>query len=234
MNPLAFCGVYCLVNTVSRRMYVGSGVNIRKRLRGHFWSLRINTHKNRHLQASFNKYGLVAFQWFVLEACDPSAREDREQFWMDELGVVAVGYNIRPRADAKTVSDETRRRISKTSMAQNRKMPASVKAALIVANHKRKGEARSPEWRAKTAATLRGRKRPPLSDEWKRKLSLNGKRRPVSCFTLDGQLVGTFAMTKDAAIALTNGRRCGISLCLNGHAKTAYGYMWKDATGQLK
>ena len=227
MANLNSCGVYCLVNKVSSKVYIGSGTNVRNRLMGHFWELRRGVHKNRHLQASFNKYGEDSFSWFVLEMCDLSIKYEREQFWIDEFDAVRSGYNIRPRADYKTVNEDTKKRISAALKARKSRMPEYVKAALVEANKRRKGEPRSSEWRAKTSATLTGRTRPEFSPEWKRNMARPSRFRPVECYTLDGALVGKFEKMKDAAIALTKGRYTGICLAINGKAKTAYGYIWK-------
>lgn len=225
----ARCGVYCIINIAREKIYVGSSTDVFSRLREHFRTLRLNTHENARLQLSFNKYKEDAFGWFFLEQCDRAIKHEREQFWIDSFDAVRQGFNIRPRADAKTVNEETKRRISTSLKGHHVSTETlqAIRAALVG----RTPAPRTPEWNAKIAATLRGRKRPPLSDEWKRKLALNAVRRPVDCFDLQGGFIGTFPRIKDA-MCLTGGRRCLISLCLNGRKKTAYGYIWKDATNK--
>lgn len=46
-----------IVNTNNGKRYIGSSLNIRKRLWEHRANLRHNKHCNPHLQASWNRYG---------------------------------------------------------------------------------------------------------------------------------------------------------------------------------
>jgi group I intron endonuclease len=229
-----FCGVYCLINIVSNRVYVGSGVDVNSRLSEHFRELRQGVHKNRHLQASFNKHGLQSFGWFVLERCDFDVKYDREQFWIDTFAAVDIGYNIRPRADFKSVNEETKKRISIALKKRKFRMPDHVKAAISAANLGRSIGPHSLEWRTKVSIALTGRKRPEFSAEWKRNMARPCRFRAVECFTLDGKSVGKFSKAKDAAALLTGGRVTGIYQCLNGHAKTAYGFLWKPISSHGK
>lgn len=59
-------GIYKLTNTVNGKFYIGSSINCNSRRKVHFSKLRSNTHDNKHLQASFNKYGRDAFIFEVI------------------------------------------------------------------------------------------------------------------------------------------------------------------------
>lgn len=77
-------GIYCIENLSSKKIYIGSSKDIRVRVEsGHFRSLRLNEHVNRHLQNSFNKYGEDSFIAFVLEECPLEKLIEREQFYID-------------------------------------------------------------------------------------------------------------------------------------------------------
>jgi group I intron endonuclease len=93
-------GIYLLVNQATGKSYVGSAVNLTLRLRGHFNALRRGTHRNKHLQASFNKYGDLAFAVAILElVSDPSLLIEREQVYIDLLNSAGRnGYNQSPTA----------------------------------------------------------------------------------------------------------------------------------------
>ena len=84
-KDLEFCGIYMLLNTKNGKRYVGSSINIRKRLWEHRALLRHNKHGNPHLQNAWNKYGENFFEYSVLEKCDEDIRFIREQFYVDTL-----------------------------------------------------------------------------------------------------------------------------------------------------
>ncbi len=58
--------------------------------------MRRGTHRNKHLQAAWNKYGEIAFKWVVLQRCAPHLVEKWEQYWLDTLTPWKreIGYNI--------------------------------------------------------------------------------------------------------------------------------------------
>lgn len=60
-------GVYFLVNTITGVYYVGSSVDITRRISEHLRYLRLNTHYNIYLQRAFNKYNEEAFSSIYIE-----------------------------------------------------------------------------------------------------------------------------------------------------------------------
>jgi hypothetical protein len=56
-NGKAPCGVYCIKNTITNKVYIGSSLNIKSRLKTHIFSLKNNKHHSLKLQRSYNKYG---------------------------------------------------------------------------------------------------------------------------------------------------------------------------------
>lgn len=53
----------------------------------------------------------------------------------------------------------------------------------------------------------------------------------VSAYTMDGKLYKTFPSVKEAMAFCGVDYNAGISNCLRGKAKTAYGYIWRYAEG---
>lgn len=123
------CGIYKITNTVTRKFYIGSAVNIKRRWACHRCLLSANTHYNRHLQNSWNKHGEDSFTFEVLEYCGKERLIEREQFYIDNekpaynisptagniLGVKFTDETKRKRSEAKkgeVKSDETKRKIS--------------------------------------------------------------------------------------------------------------------------
>lgn len=88
-------GVYCILNKVNGKRYVGStSVSFKDRLNHHRNRLRANGHKNAHIQRSWNKYGEDSFDFIILEVVDDfDLILDREQFWINSFEFDSL-YNI--------------------------------------------------------------------------------------------------------------------------------------------
>ena len=63
-------GIYMWI--IGPHRYVGSSVNLYKRLRRHYSSLCSNTHDNEYFQRSFNKYSERQLRYTILEICNPN------------------------------------------------------------------------------------------------------------------------------------------------------------------
>jgi group I intron endonuclease len=93
--------VYCCINNVNNKVYVGSSKNGYKRCHSHLKSLKGGAYQtvSPHWQASWNKYGEEAFEFFLIEECEgiKEVLVSREQHWIDELHANdnRFGYNIR-------------------------------------------------------------------------------------------------------------------------------------------
>ena len=74
-------GIYKI--TCNNKVYIGSSVNIEKRIKQHKNFLNKSIHINHHLQNAWNKYGMKNFSFEVIEFCEVSVLLEREQYWMD-------------------------------------------------------------------------------------------------------------------------------------------------------
>ena len=76
-------GIYQIINKHNERVYIGCSTALQRRFMSHKWHLRKNKHVNKHLQEDYNKYGLDAFEFKVVEGydCDTPFEilEEREQ-----------------------------------------------------------------------------------------------------------------------------------------------------------
>jgi len=90
------CGIYRIFNTTTNKSYIGSSINIEKRWKSHLLSLRNLSHRNRHLQHSYNLYGIKSFSFSILEETTKDMILEREKYWMIFYNTNdrTYGYNI--------------------------------------------------------------------------------------------------------------------------------------------
>ena len=98
-------GIYCIINIISKKKYIGSSINMYQRLLKHRSLLRKNKHQNRKLQNSWNKNLESSFDFYILEFCEISQLEIREQFYIDTL---SPEYNITLIVERNILSPESR------------------------------------------------------------------------------------------------------------------------------
>ncbi|MDX8367163.1 GIY-YIG nuclease family protein [Cytobacillus sp. IB215665] len=114
-------GVYQIKNVVDKKVYVGSTVDLYRRLKAHYNELKGNKHKNGYLQNSWNKYGEINFIVEILEIVE---KEDsiisREQYWIDKTKCCDrdIGYNRRVIAESNLGIKQTEEAIMKNSEAK--------------------------------------------------------------------------------------------------------------------
>lgn len=84
-KSLSISGIYCIYNA-ERRVYVGSSIDILKRIKNHYWDLKRNKHKNPPLQRAFLKYPFNNFCFTILEIVeDKHQLFPREAYWISEI-----------------------------------------------------------------------------------------------------------------------------------------------------
>ena len=91
------CGIYKILNIITRDYYLGSSIDLCMRWREHCWKLRKNMHRNSHLQSAWNKYGEQAFEFSILLLCDVAHKLYFEQGFID---LFKPAYNIAKDAKA--------------------------------------------------------------------------------------------------------------------------------------
>lgn len=87
-------GIYGIQNTITGKWYVGSSIELTKRMGRHLWELRTGRHHSQKLQRSFDKHGEAAFRFQILVVC---AREHLDLFEERAIRVLrsaTEGYNV--------------------------------------------------------------------------------------------------------------------------------------------
>lgn len=142
-------GVYRIDNSINGKCYVGSSIDLNRRRKEHSYTLANNSHANRHLQYSYNKYGREFFRFTIIEILDISENIkqlllEREQFWIDNL---LPEYNILLIAGTTlgfNHSVETKEQISnstkgvKKSAEHSKHIKEAQKGKILTEEHKKK------------------------------------------------------------------------------------------------
>ncbi len=107
-------GIYCILNTVNRKMYIGSAYNLRKRWTQHVSKLNTNKHQNTHLSSAWKKYGKDKFVFIVIEYTDIETLRQKEENYIKlyELCDNKYGYNKKGETALDRLSFESRRKSS--------------------------------------------------------------------------------------------------------------------------
>lgn len=86
--------VYRLYFEGDEKSYVGSASNFNNRYRQHIKELLDGIHSNRLLQFAFNKFGVLAFKWEILERDIPNKKLlARENYYILKYKACTEGYN---------------------------------------------------------------------------------------------------------------------------------------------
>ena len=185
--------VYKITNTVNNKSYIGISIHEpeKDRIQKH-----LSGHGNRVIANAVKKYGRDAFTYEVLEAnvFDAFLPELEVAYIANYNTVAPNGYNLTSGGEvAKTLSDETRRKIGeagkgrKPSIETRRKMSEARKGKTLSAEHRRKiseankgiqnwlGKQHSEETRRKISESQKGEKNhnfgKKASKETRRKMS---------------------------------------------------------------
>lgn len=162
-------GVYTITNMLNNKIYVGYGIDIRKRFWGHTTKLKNNQHHNRHLQNAWNKHGEESFKFEILE--EESIIEflpSLENYWCNLLNTHSdeFGYNIAPTSPFGKISNS--------------------KESIELTRNKCIGKKRTKEFKEYMSRLYKGKSKPfsVMSDQAKKELykrtSLRCKNKPSS------------------------------------------------------
>lgn len=155
-------GIYCIENLENGKRYIGSSVNVGRRMSKHRGELRRGKHHSRYLQNTYNKNGIEIFRFFLLEEVEEYSNLLKvEQEYLDRE---KPEYNMCPTAGNRLGyrhSEETKKLLAAAARGNTnflgRKHTDEAKEKLRRAN---KGKKMSPEAIEKMRLANLGRKRP--------------------------------------------------------------------------
>lgn len=110
-------GIYCILNMVNNKKYIGASKQIQQRLSEHKCNLIKNRHQNIYLQRAWNLYGGNNFKFEIVFKCDILELDRAEKIFIKRYKTNCRnhGYNFEDGGGAgKLISDETRRKMSRS------------------------------------------------------------------------------------------------------------------------
>jgi len=115
-------GIYCILNIVSGKVYIGSASSLKARLCCHRSMLRRGRHDNGHLQRAWSLHGEQNFQFFLVQACAVSDLTRFEARWMQMTAACCpdYGYNLDRVATHTMHAEETKQKIASSLRGQRR------------------------------------------------------------------------------------------------------------------
>lgn len=137
--------IYKITNVANNKCYIGSAVDAYTRLAVHKSGLKYGKQPNKHLQASFIKYGINNFKFEILEyIADKNNLLFREQIWINYFQSYdpKFGYNKRKKPNSnlgikRPHSEETKRKIGEAnSISQLGKIMSQEQKDKIAKAHK--------------------------------------------------------------------------------------------------
>lgn len=112
-------GIYKITNTKNGKSYIGQAVELLSRYWKHVSTLKLNKHRNPHLQAAVNIDGIENFTFEVLEVLprNKSLLTKRKQYWINHFNACdnKFGYNMASAIDGHLGmkrSEETKKKLS--------------------------------------------------------------------------------------------------------------------------
>lgn len=153
------CGIYKITSLHDGKIYIGSSVNLHRRFGNHLWKLKDQSHRNKHLQSIYNKYGLNDLQFDVIELCDTSKLLDKEAEYIKRYDSYNNGLNL---------TMDTKAPMRGTKFSDEHKLKLSISR-----QGNGKGKTVSIPTRLKISKALLGIKRGPMTDIHKYNLRIS-------------------------------------------------------------
>ncbi len=187
-------GIYKIENLITKKVYIGSAVNMHKRFHAHRYNLKNKKHHSLKLQRSWDKYGESNFAFCPLIVCSVSNLIMYEQILINGYDSVKRGLNSNPTAGSSLGYRHSKETIEKLKKIQKSRSPETAKKiadsrrGVKMSDDARKNmkahwdglSDEQREQKIKKAANARiGMKRNPMSYETKRKIGAanKGKKR---------------------------------------------------------
>lgn len=211
--------IYKITNIINKKVYIGKSLT-KYRWKKHLWYLKMGTHINKHLQSSFNKYGIESFTFEIIEFCKKNDLSRREIYWIKKYKSTdpSLGYNKTKGGDGLNATQEIKDKISKklsgvphTEERRKNESLSHLGYKFTKKQNKKKSKSIRVYYKNNPDA---GKNRNYKS------------RKIVLQYNLNMILINEWPSTGEIQRQLKIDRG-SISKCCNGKVKTAGGFIWK-------
>ena len=196
--------IYQIVNDINDKVYVGkTEFSIEKRFKEHCSDAFKERSEKRPLYSAMRKYGIEHFYIELIEETDNP--EEREIYWIEQLGSFKHGYNATQGGDGRRYIDY------------------NLVLRVFREVHKIKKTADILGYDEHTVGRIVNQ-----ANEIVKTPAEVGKEygKPIAQYSKSKELIAVFNNVAEAGRAI-NKPRAHISECANGKRQTAYGFMWK-------
>jgi len=120
--------IYCIENILDNKKYIGQAANYRIRIGVHLNQLKQGIDASEALQRAWAKYGGENFNIYMVEECEESDLDEREEYYIKEwhTHVSEWGYNIAWGGSCsmrgRNHSEKTKQKMSVNQMGENNSM----------------------------------------------------------------------------------------------------------------
>ena len=76
-------GIYKIICKETGKVYIGQSRQLDQRFRNHISDLKRGKHGNPYMKKAYEKYGMDAFQFVIIEQCEVEKLSERELFWIN-------------------------------------------------------------------------------------------------------------------------------------------------------
>lgn len=220
-------GIYCFTNKINGKKYVGQSKQLNRRYHMHITDA-LNPDKAKRdtsiFHAAIRKYGIENFDYEILEECEISQLNEKEQYWIQKLHsyVLENGYNL-------TIGGNNNLRDNYYFSSEDLLHYWNDLKLTVTAIYQTYG---STGQRIREQLLELGITQEEIDKRtYEKRLEIVQKGMPkrlkkINQYDLDGNFIQSFNSLTEAANAV-NGSKGNISQVANGKYQTAYGYKWK-------
>ena len=229
------------ITSPSKRVYIGSTVNIKSRKRNY---IGLRCKQQRKLYYSLLKYGWEQHNFSIIEEVEFELMYIKERFYQEKYNSVEEGLNcmyVETVNKPRVIGKEARKKMSLNSGARNKstewqaKITASLKGRVVAEETRKKismtklGKKESAETREKKRLSALGRKHSPETIEKIRKGQKDKKvfSKKITQLTLEGEVIKVWKNVEEVYNELGYSKPYIRDAARGLYKHKAKGFLWK-------
>lgn len=215
-------GIYKIVNTLNNKVYIGQSLDIPYR-----WGQHLKANDNTELHQAFQHQPLETFIFSIVELCEPSLLDEKEQYWIKKYNSLVNGYNMTTGGKVCQLDPQmnlARKPVNQYSLAGE-----------LIATFSSVKDAVTQTGINKIADVCRGERQTAGGYQWKFVTDCNEQKikpntiknqpRPVKQYSLAGDFLALYPSVSEAARKI-NITSSAISKVCSKEGFSAGGYRW--------